>query len=432
MRLVLSLVVVGCVAPEAPTPAPQDGEVALVRIADGDSLSGIADRLSFPGGWRALARANGITGDFIRASAGLRVPVAYLRTAGIDPYTEMGLEPYPAHVPARPLVACRAEQSTGDCVSVGDATACIDDLPPRDRTAEREVEEDHPDGTIDNPGRDGRQLVITRGTAAPIDIMLPNGGYPDDERLTLTRVDLDGDRRDELVIAAPIEIRNHLGWRFTRVVVVGDAGVVQLDAAQWGVGSLVDNGAGGCDVLATSWESLRHPVDGDGMYLVGRPMEYAHGELVPRGDLVARRMRRRLYWDDGELEHPAEWLSDPSATWWPELGPEQRVRDHHDGTVANVHVVDGSVVLDIDLMNQTRVRFDPGLVGDDDVPARDTARLDRLGWAPTSALLPEAFVPADPSRWIGAKVIVTDENDEDDWATPDAHNMHTVWISPSR
>jgi hypothetical protein len=47
MRFVL-LVLIGCVAPPDASP-PELREVAIVRVEEGDTLSGIADRLAVPG-----------------------------------------------------------------------------------------------------------------------------------------------------------------------------------------------------------------------------------------------------------------------------------------------------------------------------------------------------------------------------------------------
>jgi len=322
-RAFAAVACVGCVAPAAETAQEATGEVALVRIHEGDTLSAIADHLAFPGGWRALARANGLAGDTIRAGAGLRVPMQ-----GIDRYA-VEVEPFDPPAPPRALVPCRSEVMHADsCVG----TLCIDTLPAVDPDAEGWDE--LADGAIVR-----RQLprqVLRVGDRLVTEI--PNGGVGDFEA---HRVDLDGDRRDELVLAFPIEVRNHEGWELARVIVVGEAGVTQLDVAHWGTGSLIEAEPGRCDLLATSWEDLDHPLDGPGVYLVGRPLRYEHGALVPRGEEVVRRMRTYFHVDTAP--RPAEWLAD--SPWWHELGA--RARDVRRGKVVAAERSEDGVELDI-------------------------------------------------------------------------------------
>jgi hypothetical protein len=422
MRCALLLAAAGCAVPETTVapPPPTANEVALQRIAEGDSLSGIADRLSFPGGWRALAKFNGIAGDFIRASAGVRVPVDYLRAAGIDPYTEMGLEPYQPPLERRSLVPCRvADEQHGESVQLGDVTAAIELGPPRDPSITYGLDE--ADGMVELPDQPRRDLVIERGGVRTV-IALPNYEFHlDGGELAGYRVDLDGDRRDEVVVVAPVALHNHQDFRYYRAFVIG-AGITQLDVAHWGAGSLIDGDPGRCDILATSWDDLAHPLDGNGTYFVGRPLRYERGELVPRGDEVVRRFRTYFHGDDDE--RPAEWLGDPHAEWWHELGPEFHVYDHHDATITGVHPVGGGLVVTVELVTGARITLDPN-AGIDDPEGH---RLQHIGWAATSTLFPDAYVPADPARWIGAHAIVTDEDYAD--RDPGEHfDYHTLWVS---
>jgi len=372
--LALAAVAAGCVPPDT-APPPPPAEVAIVRVAEGDSLSGIAHRLHVPGGWRALAAVNQLPDDRIRAGAGLRVPVDYLRERGIDPYGELGLEPLIPALPARPLVACPSELVDGGCATVGDATACVDDGAV----------------TVERGG-------VTTSDPLPEDA---GGGFE------LRRVDLDGDRRDELVIVVPLQSWGHLSLQRSRVVIVGAAGTTQLDVEQWGEGSLVQ-GDRGCDLLVTSWDDLHHPFEPDGTYLVGRQMRYAHGELVPIGDEVVRRMRSRFWLRDDDTSRPAEWLSAPDAEWWPELGPSQRTRDRHHGTIATIASDADGLVVEVALDDGRRVTYRAGATGCADDPYE---LLDNVGSTTTGMLMPEAYVPADPARWLGREVIVSDDSD---------------------
>ena len=382
MRRALFALLTGCVAPTADEPTPA-GDIALVRIAEGDSLSAIADRLAFPGGWQALARENAIAGDLIRAGAGLRVPVAYLREAGVEPAT-LGLEPFEPPRPPRALVPCHRDDVTEVDGCIGNV--CTDTLPAVDPDAEGWDE--LADGAVVQPRLPREVVRIGDRIVAEI----PNGSFA--TGFEAHRVDLDGDRRDELVLVFPIEIRNHEGWEYSRVLVIGDAGVAQLDVAHWGVGSLIE-ADGQCELLATDWRELVHPLDGTGTYLVGRPLRYDRGTLVPRGDEVVRRMRTYFHVDTPP--RPADWLAD--SPWWHELAA--RGGEDRRGEIASVERAADGVALDIIAAGE-RIHH-----------------VGQLGWAPTSMLLPAGYAPADASRWIGTQVLIAD-----------ADGVQTVWLAP--
>lgn len=410
----------GCAVPDAVTSVePRPNEVAIVRVATGDTLSQLADRLSFPGGWHALAHFNNLPGELIRAGSGLQVPVDYLRAAGIDPYGQMGLEPFAPPLPSRSLAPCRiADEAHGTCVVVAGTRACIEYGDVRDPTNGDGI--DDPDGAIDRLELPERTLVVERGGARTV-VHLPNDGFAGNE-LDAYAADLDGDRRDEAVIVAPLAIRNHHGFRFARVFVVGERGLVQLDAAHFAAASLLAADAGRCDLLATSWEDVRHPLDGDGTYFVGRPLRYDAGELVPRGDEVARRFRTHFHAADDEVDRPTEWLA--TATWWAELGTSTVVHDHHDARITGVRVIAGSLLVDVVFATGERWTLDPRA----DIDHPDEHVLERIGWAPASSLFPEQYVPADPASWIGADAIVTDESygaEVSDGEQP----VHTLWVT---
>ncbi len=443
LAAIIASVAVACTPPE---PGETADEIALYRIEEGDSLSGIAARLSFPGGWRALAAANHLRGDRIREGAALRVPVGYLRDAGLDPYADFGLEPSRRAIAARPLVACRDEMARGECATVADTRLCVEPTepsPPRvtdplgaaasaaPMADDRDDDcDDEVDGAVDCASEPGRVLVEYRGGLRHELARVPDRGALDVEAHA---VDLDGDGKAEIVAAIPIELHNHEGWQSVRAVVLDDAGAfaASFDVAQWGTGSLVEDDRGGCDVLATSWEWLRHPLEGEGMYFVGRRWAWRDGALEPRDGEAARRFRTYFHvtCDDCEgfgPQTPAAWLSGPETSWWPELGDGTPVRAWERGTITGVSELGGALAIDVDLAGR-RVRFDPTAAAYDDWRPRDTLPLAWLRLGTSGATAPDMFVPADPSRWVGRPAIAIQLTDSEDL---DTEPMRTLWVDP--
>jgi hypothetical protein len=384
------------------------GEVAVLRIAEGDTLSQLAERLRFPGGWHALAAANGIRGDFLRATAGLRVPVDYLRRAGVDPYATFALERIPPRAQPRSLAACAAEAVAGACVDAGELRACLEFTPPDDPSDP--FDDEWPDGATNYPHVDGARVVVSRGGVEVAAIAVPNGALGGE--LEALRADLDGDGRTELVVVVPEHVRNHLAMTYAHVLVVGDGGVAQLSVAEWGDGSLIASEDGrGCDLLATTWDELRHPFDAaSGLYLVGRPMTYAGGALVPRGGEVVRRMRTFFHASErDERPQPAAWLSTPEAEWWPELaldpGCGANARTSRDGTVTAARAVRGGIALAIAFDGGERAELAPDI--DVDHVALGM-RLERIGSLATNMLMPEDYAPANVATWVGRRARVDD------------------------
>jgi hypothetical protein len=407
-------------------------ETALYRVEEGECLSAIARRLSFPGGWRALAKANGMRGDGIRAGAALRVPVGYVREAGLDPYVDFGLERYWRPREAGALVTCRDEHAQGACADVGETRVCVEAAEPApgaDREADGDCV-DAVDGTIECGSEPGRVLVSYRDGVRREIVTLPKRGEPE---VDVHRVDLDRDGRAEIVAAVPIEIRNHEGWQSVRVIVIDDRGdpAVSFDVAQWGEGSLIEAPGGGCDVLATSWEWVTHPIDGEGMYFVGRRLAWRDRAIVPRAGELLRRFRTYFHVTCDACEGwgpqtPAAWLSAGGASWWRELGDGSPVRARERGTIVGTTVVSGAIAFEVALAGRT-VRLDPTASVYDDTRPRDVVPLSWVRLGPGGAQLPEAFVPDDlaRARWIGREAIV-EARGADDGGEP----LHALWIDP--
>jgi hypothetical protein len=404
-------------------------ERARYTIAEGDTLSSIAGWLSYPGGWRALAAANYLRGDTIRAGAALEVPVGYLRDQGIDPYIDLGLALPARPLAPEPLVPCRDEESHGACAVVGDTRLCVEPIargPLDDPDAADNCLDlvDDAFGCADAPGR---ALVSYRGGEGRVIAELPGPGALE---VDAHRIDLDGDGRPEIVAAIPIEVHNHHGWESRRAVLIDNEGsfAASFDVAQWGEGSLIEAPGGACDVLATSWDWLVHPIDGEGMYFVGRRLAWRDGALVPRAGTPMRRFRTYFYaaWlapDEPDIQTPAAWLSGPETTWWPELGDGAPDRARQRGTIVGVAPSGGALAFDVELDGR-RVRFDPSAAEYDDTRPADVQPVAELRLGPSGTQLPEMFVPADPPRWIGRAVVVLTSGAED------GGERHTLWIDP--
>ena len=427
MFMFTALPLTACVMPDATPPSHIASHVAIARVDEGDSLTAIADRLSFPGGWRALAAANDLRGEFVRAGAGLRVPVDYIWRAGLDPFSDFGLEPLPQRAMPRTLVPCATTALHGSCVGNDEFSACLEDAPPDepfgdpdgsdaeaaddlvvnwDESRDRDESRDQADGAMHYPHRDSVRIVVSRAGVEVERIVLPNGLLT--YELDAALADLDGDGRPELVIAAPTLVWNHEGWDFARVFVVGADGMAQAQVAEWGAGSLITAADGqGCELLATTWEELQHPYDPTGgVYLVGRPMRYAKGALVADAVEVVRRFRRAFYLrDEGEPARPSDWLSEPEAEWWPELA-EARNCTPHPGTIAAARQVPGGVVLTLDLDDGTVIDAGPDLGTEVGHGVARGIPLERIGSLSTGMLFPIAYVPEDVNTWRGVRTRV--------------------------
>ena len=434
MRWAGLLFVAGCVAPdfEPPVVEPAQTDVGLARITDGDSLSGIADRLSFPGGWRALAAYNHIDGDFIRAGRALRVPLDYLRAAGLDPH-DLGLIVLPARPEPRRLVHCRAEEAVGDSIALGDYEAALEPTAP---PAAGDLDADR--GAVD-PDSPGLAVAIARGGQRIATIEVPNNWVGGPRELHGYLVDLDGDGRAELVLAVPLLEWGHEGFTLARLIVVGERserraggrvgptgerGATQMSVEQWEPAALVEGDGRRCDVLATSWDDIDHPTDGWGTYLVGRTFRLERGELVARPEIVMRRMRTMFHYADDF--DPVDALA--AGEWWPELGTgvedlAERVDVTRHARIVEVMTLRTGVALRVELDGGQTVWLDPRVVEEFELagwqPPAGVLPLTQIGAADTSVLYPEGYVPADPSRWLGAEVIVDEVWSRDELADHD-------------
>jgi hypothetical protein len=423
-----AIALAACTLPGNEEGAGAGDERARYRIADGDTLGSIAAWLELPGGWRALAAANHLRGDAIRAGATLEVPVEYLRDQGIDPYVDLGLEPLARPLAPEPLVPCADEEAHGACATVGDTSLCVEPIsggPLADPEADADCL-DLADMAFGCEAVPVRQLVAYRGGVGRVIAELPERGPLE---VDAHRIDLDGDGRPEIVTTIPIEVQNHHGWEARRAVIIDDQGsfAASFDVSQWGEGSLVEAPDGACDVLATSWEWLVHPREGEGMYFVGRRLAWARGALAPRARIAVRRFRTYFHrpWDD-VTPTPAAWLS-IDTTWWPELGDGTPVHERARGTIVGVARSGGAIAFDVEIDGR-RVRFDPSATMFDDSRPADVEPLGATRLGADGTALPEMFVPADPARWVGRSVIVLASGGP---PSVDASGvLPTLWIDP--
>lgn len=139
--------------------------------------------------------------------------------------------------------------------------------------------------------------------------------------LSVTRADLDGDARPELIVALFVPVDQRPEGRTYSVRIVDGADParppVRLLADEYSPhGSLMRPAGGGpCRVLATRWQRLRHPRRGEGTYLVGQWMHYRAGRLEHDRDRpVVVRSRETLRGEPGL--GPLADLRDPLVQPW--------------------------------------------------------------------------------------------------------------------
>jgi len=421
--LCVALVLAACVPPDEVVAGGEPlGDLAIYRIERGDCLSVIADQLGYRGGWRALARANGIRGDRIIAGRALVVPVDHLTR---DPYGELGLERYDPPLPSEPLVACVTEHARGSCVTLGDSTVCVEAVAL-------------PDGDPDEP--DGRELALYRNTERRVVAALPS-----ESELVIEahRVDLAGDHRSELVVAVPQQTRNHLAFEHARVFVIDGELVTQLEVAQWGTGSIIENRERGCDLLATSWDDFEPPLEGSGLYFIGRRLEYTHGALTPSGEIVARRFRTYFHTeglsDDDYASgfppsKPAEWLS-TDAKWWhdpaPRFGDTELHANDASGVIERVDTLPDGVALVIARDDGDHVTIASDVQPSDE--QHDRWSLEAIAWGPDGGVFPTAYIPGDRSRWVGTHVVIDRLSDDSDHPCDPSfgcpYRGYVVWLA---
>jgi hypothetical protein len=168
------------------------------------------------------------------------------------------------------------------------------------------------------------RLGVARGdravTSWPVEPML---GEPTAFRVT--RADLDGDGRDELIVAVLDVVSNGMAVQsWTTCVLDGrDSSRPRACVATDDVPFLTlptrapraAKGARTCRLLAARWRWGSEPRRGDGLYLVGRWLGYRDGVLAadPQPPVVARRY---LYRFAAERADAIEHARSAPIAWW--------------------------------------------------------------------------------------------------------------------
>lgn len=146
----------------------------------------------------------------------------------------------------------------------------------------------------------------------------------------VTRADLDGDGRDEWLVALLDTVSNGMAVQsWTTCVLDGRdparprACVATDDVPFLSLPTQVEHGAKAsraCRLLAARWRWGREPRRGDGLYLVGRWLGYRDGVLLPdaRRPVVARRYLYRFAAQRADaIENartaPIAWWQDPTT-----------------------------------------------------------------------------------------------------------------------
>ncbi len=383
----------------------RDKNMALYTVQWGDTLEWIAWDFDVPGGWPALAKLNGLRDPHtIYMGQRLRVPRSGLATEGLPPWPAM--EP----VDDAPR-ACRSERlpaPTPAQVPGCASAACV----ALDGGWQRLCSCEAVQGT---PG-----FVLVEGgrpvTAWPAPVQGDSGGDPSQLRGTandfdVVRADLDGDGRREYVLAFRRE-SNDVGMSWWNIAVLSgthpQAPPLLFTAANYGEGSLIQGEtASRCDLLTTTWELAWEPAKfNSGWTLLGRPMRYQAGQLVPlSGEPI---LARRLYYS---FEPGSRSLPGGLAVGTP--------LDDLNHRNAHIRVVEpaaqawnhGDTPV---LVSNAQPRLDPelGVVADLDLQGngydwqlkwRDWSQgYEGIGDRASGRLFPPGYRPGDPS-WLGGR-----------------------------
>ncbi len=362
----------------------------IYTLAFGDSLWGVAMAYDVPGGYPALARANGIRNpDYVLAGDKLRVDT---RDTTLPEVARISAGPTMAACAMAPVPVRTA--SLSGC----DDAACVD-------TGRG--------GAVCACGGDDMALVVTQPGRAAVGLPIvgtdPFWFAPDAvieparsaRSLVGVRVQLDGDPALETVVSWRTHTSD-VGLTHGTALVVDDDGTpgAQFRADNFGVGSLLQSGSR-CDVLATEWEDADEPRDESvGWYLGGRRFRHERGELIPVATSPVV-MRRLLY-----SFTPAVTMLGGARVGAPavDLGPrvafarstEPRVEAPlvgvQNGTLRGLRREGGQLLLDIDGAEQMVEAYGDGVrwVGD----------------ARAGVLYPSGYLPAGDASLRGRPVQV--------------------------
>jgi len=429
-----------CALPTDAPPEPATRRVAAYRVAEGDTLSTIADELGLRGGWRALAELNHLADpDRIRAESYLQLPLS------ADDALARGLPVLSLPAPYRSELAACPSAGPLPTIELADSM-----LVPRHH-AECVLA---PDGEwlcalIDRHGdsafvRHGERLA----GAEPEDALeVARAGLlspmPDGSTLPLTwgatAADLDGDSERELVVTYVAE-RHRLGELWNVLVIDGDRPPLAFQTETPIEALLVDAGDGRCELLATTWEWMADLDRAPGSYLVARQYRYQAGELVA-GAVVANSETQVLSrrWedesapgvtlDDAHLQVVAAF-DDPRATLRDDPALALDVVERQRGRVIAVEVDElGDEGLSFELsfggppMRYRSLAASASLLVDEGVD--EETRYTGIGWRGQPHLLPASYRPSDPSAWIGREVTIETRVDVDG-----AELVRYVWLDP--
>ena len=376
---VLAWLAVACVRPS--TRPDVSAPERLYTLGYGDSLWGVATAYDVPGGYPAIARANGIR-DPDRVYAGDKLTIQ-------------------THEPSLPRVAQWSEAPKWGACAMQAAAAWSSSAPGC--TSLRCVDTGAGSSVCACPGAQPHEdaLVVATPRAAPERIPLRNPtpwwyeagptGEPERSAETLlgAKVQLDADAPLETIVSW----RTHLGdvgmSQGVGLIVDhdGTAGpVMRLD--HFGVGSAVQAG-NHCDVLATEWELADESrTSGWGYYLTARRFGFADGALVPQDTgLVVRRLRRSFVptftpFGTGRVGAPSIDLGGPGArTRSTEPLLEAPVIATQAHTIRAAKREHGVLIVDLD---GTETRVDP-----------EGGEVLRLGDRSSGRLYPAAYAPGN-------------------------------------
>ncbi len=242
--------------------------------------------------------------------------------------------------------------------------------------------------------------------------------YGETSDFEILECDMDGNGKKEIIVANFNGQSNGMGVTYWTLSIIDPQNYRRplfFDVEDYGDGSIYwDEKEKRCNVLATSWEWLKDPKLGEGLYFIGRFFRYKSGILEPLADSKIR-ARRYLFSfqnergntfsknEDMDTGAPLQWLTN-SKTETRRLDP---ALDKFKGGPTTEGIIK-EVILDRDGKNQKiSVLLNKEKMINYIYPGIDESNLkdiiDRFVDYKSGMSYPNVYIPVDPKQWLVGK-----------------------------
>lgn len=234
------------------------------------------------------------------------------------------------------------------------------------------------------------------------------------EGFEVLRGDLDGDRKQELVVANHDGTGVGLGVSVWTIAIFPDADFrtfqtpLTFSVQEYGSFGTFVPAAGHVNILTTYWVSGADRKRGEGLYLVGQWWRYKSGELVPQQNRnpIARRYLfsfERERWDTINSDRkPYRWLANHTSTAVTTEFITGASTSSKRGVIQSISAPEKSSYRAVKIVfqpdrGQTSTLLYPNDEDEDEFIAR------YIGDAVSGRIYPSRYLPADPRKWLSGK-----------------------------